>query len=1271
MKYSLYIAFSEPVGEILLRVCEYAKKYGSSTAELINPLRFDFSDTNIIEIKRLGKKCLVTDFALFAMESFSGIPVKWITQKDETHTLKDGKDIEEFFEREFSDKIIEEDDIDPEMHLVFYVPLYEFGIYKHVKYIIENLPIGHKFVVNVVGITYDIAWACRMLEKEIDKEIRSAIMLRNIQELKNMTDVDNFNSHTLLKHIFLFQNYNVNGWSQNFTIKKLIDVCANLSLALTEHYDTICHYSWLERPIYAINVQSRVVDVYLAVNHVFRDLFNEISENNLINNDKVDKIKVKETFKKILKEEVKLIRKYKEAFSSGLVNQSEYDDFFNSEVNCKLKEIIQSNIDTFQLNISEQQYLYSLFVNINENTDFEDKELSDTIWLLEEMMLQQLEGDQNLLEAYNDLKKCSNELSRTNFKVKELELVVNDLQSKLIEDYPNNVEITEEGYKIGNEVFKPYNLQDQPLDVTYEAPKNQILPSSVDLRNDFPEIQNQGKQGACTAFSLVSVIEYFLSKTLKKKTNLSEAFAYYNARVLRNETDIDEGATFIDIIQSIRDKGVCIEELCPYDPNVYSKKPSDEAYSEAESRKITEAKNVCINVNDVKSALAQGFPVIISARAFDSYLSNRNGVLRIPTDKELEDTENYHAMVICGYIDKEGFFIVRNSWGKNFGDKGYCYLPYEYFRKPKAINQAYVVTGININGIEAGDLPSIDTLLDGKDVNAQYSIYENMLFEANRELQSNRAYLNKLRQDYLMLFNKIADYSNVELTLQDLNEQNEQERAKLEEKLRQIAIAIEQEKQRKKSFFDRFSRKNADEKYLDDKKKIEDKLELLDHYGDDEKRKYRVRIAILNGLKAINRECIGESIRRQNLSDYYINQRLLIDNQNKSDEAEFRELKRILPIDEITARLRMSGLMALISSLGSTLSRVINGEIGLEKTLSDLQSQVMHQIINEFNIRISDYLDDELYDGFYRQIGRSTVMAQIHGGVPNGYGDETKYFFCNTNTLPQRLFKEADDVVLLPIKDNLRMCFLHIEKYDIEDFVIFKDAIDKSEEELLQINGETVKGNKEVEICARLAAHVYGSYSDKILPQGCKVLDSVDDKKSGLRAKLYDLGNNNAICAFAGTRNGKDWINNFTQTAGLSKQYDRALEYGKSLQTRFPKYIITFVGHSQGGGEAAYCSLHIGADAITFNPAGLSLRTILKGQSEFSRYGNVHSYVFWNDILNIFQDATEELQEITSLPVSLKADGNIHRINDFEPNRLSLDEWHGMKGILRYFNILI
>src|SRR6267143_5898468 len=38
----------------------------------------------------------------------------------------------------------------------------------------------------------------------------------------------------------------------------------------------------------------------------------------------------------------------------------------------------------------------------------------------------------------------------------------------------------------------------------------------------------------------------------------------------------------------------------------------------------------------------------------------------------------WHAVLVVGYNDKDRRFILRNSWGKNWGLKGYFTLPYEY-----------------------------------------------------------------------------------------------------------------------------------------------------------------------------------------------------------------------------------------------------------------------------------------------------------------------------------------------------------------------------------------------------------------------------------------------------------------------------------------------------------------------------------------------------------------------------------------------------------------
>lgn len=1265
MKYTLQIAFSKPVGNILLRVCEYAKKFGMDKAKHINPLRFDFSG-DVIEVTHPEKDCPIEDFAIHAIEIFTGIPLDWRNRWSEK--LEDGKDIEEFFERQFSENILEENGVDPELHIVFYVPLFEECIYKHVKYIIDNLPPGHKFIANVIGITYDVAWACDMLDKEADRETCSYNMLQNIIKIAGLTKLQAGKYKTILKHIFLFQNYNLSGWSQKFTDKKLVEVCANLSLAMVEHYDTICRGSWEDyalseeeirqsRPIIAINIQSRVIDTYLGIDRIIRELFNGTADDNIVDKEEVDKKKVKDTYKKILTEEVQLTERYKDRFTNGLLNQSDYESLFDEVVAEKFKNIIIANIESANLNVSEQQYLYSLFTSIDEHTDFESDDFNDINWQSEEMMLEQLDENTNLFETFKKLKLCSNDLTETKNKIEELESIVANLQQKLISDYPANGELTKEGIKIGNEVFKPYNRQDVPLDEDYSAPIGQVLPHSVDLRLNFSDIKSQGRQGACSAFCSVSVIEYFLSKIYNKTTDLSEAFVYYNARLVKGETNKDAGASFIDIIQAIKDHGVCLEELCPYNQEVYDEKPSDSAYSEAENRKITEAKNISSSVDDIRSALAQGYPVIISARAFNSYLLNANGVLRTPTEEELKDTENNHAMVICGYIDREGYFIVRNSWGKKFGDNGYCYMPYEYFRTPRAINQAYVVTGLNIKGFKAGHLPTIDTLLDGKDVNAQYSIYQNMILETTHELEANRNHLNDLHQEYLNLFDKIADYSNNESMLDDLNEQ---QRIVLEEELKDIVL---KKQQKKKGFINIFP-----DHYDKDNKRIKDELEDLNRNTDNEKRKYRIRLAVLNGLKSINKNCVEESIRRQNLSDYYERQKQLIAVQNDADSKDYEYLRRILPVEQVLEHLKASGLASVVSGLGSSMSRIINGEVGLTDTLGDLQKEIIGRISEKLDIHIADHLNDAVYDEFYKMLCHSTVMAQIEGSVPVGYGDETKYFFCNVEDMPKRIAKECDGVMLLPIKDNLRMSFLHMEKYDIDDLTIFH----KVNEKLDSIKAEakiSVKNDLQITNYAKLAAHVYGDRLNSILPIGCTILDTLDDPNTGLKAALYDLGNNEAVCAFAGTRNLTDWVENIKQVFGFSAQYDKALEYAKYLQKKYPVLDISFVGHSQGGGEAAYCAINQGARAFTFNPAGLSQITTWKGKSEFTRYNDINAYIFWNDLLNALQDLTPLVKEWTSLPVNLIADGCIHYINDYEPKEISLAYYHGMQGVLDYFGI--
>lgn len=76
--------------------------------------------------------------------------------------------------------------------------------------------------------------------------------------------------------------------------------------------------------------------------------------------------------------------------------------------------------------------------------------------------------------------------------------------------------------------------------------------------------------------------------------------------------------------------------------------------------------------------------------------------------------------------------------------------------------------------------------------------------------------------------------------------------------------------------------------------------------------------------------------------------------------------------------------------------------------------------------------------------------------------------------------------MLLPIQDKLRMCFLHMEKYNIENFTIFFEEIERVKH-LVTGAQTSVKGDQKIATYARFAAHVYGARPNSILPKGCVV----------------------------------------------------------------------------------------------------------------------------------------------------------------------------------------
>lgn len=228
----------------------------------------------------------------------------------------------------------------------------------------------------------------------------------------------------------------------------------------------------------------------------------------------------------------------------------------------------------------------------------------------------------------------------------------------------------------------------QPLHLT------DILPKSVDLRAQCSPVFDQGDIGSCTGNSLAGAIEFLELRELLQKSaiapeefganfvNVSRLFIYWNERVLEGDPKQDGGAQIRDGIKTLASIGVCTEKSWPYNHKDLFHQPSQSCFSEASGHKISQYFRL-ESMDDMKHCLASGFPFAFGFTCYESLDSDAvasTGMLPMPQPDE--SSIGGHAVLAVGYDDDKQVFIVRNSWGESWGDKGYFYIPYAYIGNP-------------------------------------------------------------------------------------------------------------------------------------------------------------------------------------------------------------------------------------------------------------------------------------------------------------------------------------------------------------------------------------------------------------------------------------------------------------------------------------------------------------------------------------------------------------------------------------------------------------
>ncbi len=159
----------------------------------------------------------------------------------------------------------------------------------------------------------------------------------------------------------------------------------------------------------------------------------------------------------------------------------------------------------------------------------------------------------------------------------------------------------------------------------------------------------------------------------------SRLFLYYNERVIEGTVKADVGAAIRNGIKSVAHQGDCPESLWPYLIKKFKVKPPKKCYINALRYRAVEYQRLQRDLDQFKGCLASGYPFVFGFTVYSSFESpevKRTGIVRMPSSGE--KVVGKHAVLAVGFNDSDQGFMVRNSWGADWGMKGYFTMPYQY-----------------------------------------------------------------------------------------------------------------------------------------------------------------------------------------------------------------------------------------------------------------------------------------------------------------------------------------------------------------------------------------------------------------------------------------------------------------------------------------------------------------------------------------------------------------------------------------------------------------
>jgi C1A family cysteine protease len=255
-----------------------------------------------------------------------------------------------------------------------------------------------------------------------------------------------------------------------------------------------------------------------------------------------------------------------------------------------------------------------------------------------------------------------------------------------------------------------------PFEGPHLPPSAEELPPAVDLRPNCGPVRFQGGFNTCNAHVVASLVEYFEKREHGKSIAPSRRFLFTVAKNF-NQSEDASGVYIRQVMGVLRMIGVPPEKFWEYPEfekdeegryplwdEAFNVEPPAFCYALASEYQAIryyrldrrdEDGKLRISPEDLllglRKHLAGGIPVTMGFPMYDSVIDESwdSGTGMIPYHTDDDRRIGGHAVVVVGYDDEKvmtkldgtsttGALLVQNSWGKDWGERGFGWIAYEY-----------------------------------------------------------------------------------------------------------------------------------------------------------------------------------------------------------------------------------------------------------------------------------------------------------------------------------------------------------------------------------------------------------------------------------------------------------------------------------------------------------------------------------------------------------------------------------------------------------------